>query len=94
MLSAMQGTLGLELARQHLPELILLDLHLPDMKGEEVLTRLRSDPETASIPVAIISADATPGQVRRLIASGVTAYLTKPVDLQEFLALVDRTLRD
>jgi CheY-like chemotaxis protein len=92
MLSAMQGTLGLDLATQHMPDLILLDLHLPDIKGEEVLAHLRSDPATQEIPVVIITADATPGQVQRLIASGATAYLTKPLDVSEFLTLVDETL--
>ena len=64
---AMQGRLGLELAREHLPALVLLDLHLPDISGDEVLQRLRDDPVTAKIPVVIVSADATPGQVQRLL---------------------------
>jgi PAS domain S-box-containing protein len=87
--AAMQGRLGLELAREHQPVLVLLDLHLPDMHGEQVLQRLRDDPETASIPVVIVSADATPGQVQRVLASGAAAYLTKPIDVRELLAQVD-----
>ena len=89
--AAMQGRLGLELAREHRPGLILLDLHLPDMGGDHVLQRLRDDPATASIPVVIISADATEGQVRRLLTAGATAYLTKPFDVQELLGIVDNT---
>ncbi len=85
---AMQGRLGLELAREHRPVLILLDLHLPDMNGEQVLQRLRDDPATASIPVVIISADATPGQVRRLLAAGATAYLTKPIEVPDLLRIL------
>ena len=57
LLTAMQGRLGLELAKRHRPDLILLDLHLPDMHGEDVLRALRADPETKA-PVIAISADA------------------------------------
>jgi CheY-like chemotaxis protein len=92
MLSAMQGSLGLELAQAHVLDLVLLDLHLPDMKGEEVLARLRSDPATRDVPIVIITADATPGQVQRLIASGAAAYLTKPLDVPGFLDVLDGIL--
>jgi nitrogen-specific signal transduction histidine kinase/ActR/RegA family two-component response regulator len=91
---ALQGQLGVELARQHLPDLILLDLHLPDIPGDEVLRRLRSDPRTAHIPVVIVSADATQGSLDRLHAAGADAYLTKPLDLDEFLETVDRFLKE
>jgi signal transduction histidine kinase/ActR/RegA family two-component response regulator len=74
---------GIDLACRHHPDLILLDLHLPDMPGEEVFARLQAEPATAGIPVVVLSADATPGTVRRLLARGATAYLTKPLDLQE-----------
>ena len=93
-IAAMHGRLGLELAREHRPALVLLDLHLPDMGGEQVLQRLRDDPATASIPVVIVSADATPGHVQRLLGAGATAYLTKPVDVRELLRLLDDTLAD
>jgi protein-histidine pros-kinase len=92
LISAMQGILGLDLAQTHLPDLILLDLHLPDVHGEEVLARLRSDPATSGIPVVIVSADATPSQVQRLIASGAAAYLTKPLNVSEFLEVLDEIL--
>jgi CheY-like chemotaxis protein len=55
-----------------------------------VLARLRGDARTRDIPVVVLSADATPGQVTRLLAQGATAYLTKPLDVHEFLALLDR----
>jgi PAS domain S-box-containing protein len=87
--AAMQGRLGLELAREHHPVLVLLDLHLPDMDGEQVLQRLREDPVTASIPVVIVSADATPGRVQRLVSAGAVGYLTKPIDVRELLRLLD-----
>ena len=62
LLAAMQGSVGLDLARQHQPDLILLDLNLPDMSGKEVLARLQQSALTSDIPVIIISADATPPQ--------------------------------
>jgi CheY-like chemotaxis protein len=92
--AAMQGRLGLELARQHRPALVLLDLHLPDLDGEQVLQRLRDDPATASTPVVIVSADATPGRVQRLLSAGAAAYLPKPIDVRELLRLLDEAMRD
>jgi signal transduction histidine kinase/CheY-like chemotaxis protein len=90
LISAMRPMLGLDLAREHGPDLVLLDLHLPDMPGEEVLRRLRSDPRTAEIPVVVLSADARPSLIKRLLASGARAFLTKPLDVAELLALLDQ----
>ncbi len=90
--SAMQGRFGIELARQHQPALILLDLHLPDISGEEILHRLREDPTTASIPVVMVTADATTGQVQRLLSAGAVAYLTKPLDVAQLLEVIDGIL--
>ncbi len=70
LLSAQQGSLGLEIARARQPDLILLDLHLPDLPGWEVLALLQDDPATRDIPVVVISADATPGRIERLRAAG------------------------
>jgi PAS domain S-box-containing protein len=92
LLPAMQGRLGLDLARRHQPDVILLDLHLPDIPGDEVLARLREAPETRAIPVIMISADATHGQAARLIEAGARAYLTKPLDLKEFLTVINEFL--
>ena len=92
LLPAMQGQLGLDLAREHHPDLILLDIHLPDIPGNEVLRRLRENPETRRIPVAVISADAMPGQIDRLLAAGASAYLTKPVEVKKFFAFVNEIL--
>jgi CheY-like chemotaxis protein len=86
---AMQGRLGLELAKEHRPSLVLLDLHLPDISGEEVLQRLRDDPLTENIPVVIVSAEATPGHIQRLLSAGALAYLTKPIDINELLHILD-----
>jgi signal transduction histidine kinase/CheY-like chemotaxis protein len=89
LLSAMQGQLGIDLARQHRPDLILLDLHLPDMSGEEVLRTLREDPATSAIPVVMISADATSSTAKRLLEAGARSYLTKPLDMRRFVRLVE-----
>jgi DNA-binding response OmpR family regulator len=89
LITAMRGRLGVELARLHEPDLILLDLHLPDLPGEDVLTELRADARTAAISVVIVSADATAGQIERLRARDVTDYLTKPFEIARLLAVVD-----
>lgn len=91
-ISTMQGRMGLNLAREHGPALILLDLHLPDINGDEILRQLRDDPATAATPVVIVSADATERQIERLLAEGATGYLTKPLDLQELLATIGAAL--
>ncbi len=91
LVAAMQGTVGLELAQQH-PDLILLDLHLPDIMGHEVLQRLKEDVRTADIPVVIVSADATPSQMERLKEAGAVAYLIKPLNIVEFLQTVHDVL--
>jgi NO-binding membrane sensor protein with MHYT domain/nitrogen-specific signal transduction histidine kinase/ActR/RegA family two-component response regulator len=92
LIPAMTGGLALDLARLHEPDLILLDLHLPDLPGEAVLAQLRQDARCRDIPVVVLSADATPGQIERLTAAGVRAYLTKPLDLKPFIALLDEIL--
>jgi protein-histidine pros-kinase len=91
-ISAVQGQLGLELARDHRPDLVLLDLHLPDMTGEAVLAGLKADERTAAAPVIIVSADATKNRIRELLAAGAHDYITKPLVIKDFLASVDDAL--
>jgi two-component system, sensor histidine kinase and response regulator len=91
LLTTMQGQVGLDLARQHLPDLILLDLHLPDLPGWDVLARLKDDTTTRDIPVVVISADATRRQINRLTSAGATHYLTKPLDIAKFFDVLDQT---
>ncbi|HET7320860.1 MAG TPA: ATP-binding protein, partial [Longimicrobiaceae bacterium] len=93
LLTAMQGRLGLELAHQHRPDLILLDRNLPDVSGDSVLRQLRHDPELRDVPVVMISGDAVPSQVQRLLEMGARAYLTKPFDIVQLLKMVDETLQ-
>ncbi|MCL5948379.1 MAG: ATP-binding protein [Actinobacteria bacterium] len=83
------GRLGIDIARQYHPDLILLDLHLEDMSGEDVLREITADSDLASIPVVIVSADATPSTLKRLVNDGACRYMTKPVDVQVMLEMVD-----
>jgi len=92
LIPATTGGIGIQLATGHPPDLILLDLHLPDLPGTEILARLRRDERTQHIPVIVVSADATTGQIQRLLAAGATAYLTKPLDVQRFLDLLGEHL--
>jgi len=92
-LSAMQGRVGVDLARDHRPALILLDRHLPDIPGEEVFRLLRADERTRDIPVIVLSADAMPSRMRQFLDGVVRAYLTKPLDVPALLATIDETLR-
>ncbi len=93
LLTAMQGSTGLDLAFEHSPDLILLDLHLPDINGDEVLRRLQANTVTRSTPVVMISADATLGQIERLLAAGAKTYLTKPLNVKEFLSVLKDCLK-
>ncbi len=92
LLSSMQGSLGIEIARLHQPDLILLDLHLPDMSGDEVLERLKTDEATSAIPILIVSADANRDTLKRLEEAGASSFITKPVNVQLFLETVDGIL--
>jgi PAS domain S-box-containing protein len=89
LISAMRPQLGLELAAEHDPDLILLDLHLPDMPGQEVFRRLQAEPRTAQVPVVILSADARPALIKELLSQGVRAFMTKPLDVKELLELLN-----
>ena len=92
LLSAPQARLGIELARQHRPGLILLDLHLPDIPGLEVLRLLMSYPETRDVPIVVLSADRTGSRPTQAIEAGAYGFLGKPLDVSEFLALIDRVV--
>ena len=88
LIPAMRPQHGLELAAEHHPDLILLDLHLPDMPGQEVLRRLWANPTTANVPVVILSADARPSEIEHLLDQGARAFLTKPLDVKGLLGLL------
>lgn len=83
---------GLTLARMRLPDLILLDLHLPDGSGEDVLAGLHEKPETSAIPVIVISADINQERRTKVLNLGAQRFLNKPLDVPKFLATVDEIL--
>jgi len=93
LLATSRGAIVGDLVRQHRPDLVLLDLHLPGIDGEEVLRRLQADPHTAGPPVVVVSAEVTrSGNRERLLAAGAAEYLTKPLDVPHFLEVVDTLL--
>jgi len=92
LLSAATGTLGVELARTALPEVIVMDIHLPDINGIEALRRLRDDPQTRHIPVIALSANAMPRDIERGMKAGFFRYLTKPLRIQEFMDALNAAL--
>ena len=92
LLSAPDGHLGLELAKAHRPDVILMDLNLPGMSGFEVLRQLRADPETTWIPVIALTANAMPRDIERGMAAGFHRYLTKPIDIDKFTEAINSTL--
>jgi signal transduction histidine kinase/CheY-like chemotaxis protein len=92
LIPAMLASVALDLARQQPPDLVLLDLHLPDMPGEEVMRRLHADEITRDIPVVVLSADATQPHIDQLRTLGAADYLTKPISVHDLLHLVDHFL--
>ncbi len=91
-LAAGTGEEGVELARRHRPDLVLMDIQLPGISGVEALARLRGDPATAAIPVAAVTASVMQQDRSAITAAGFDAYIGKPIDLKSFLAEVRRLL--
>jgi len=83
-LEAGTATQGIELAGAHQPDLILMDIQLPDMDGGAALEQLKASPETATIPVVALTAQAMAGDRERLLAAGFAGYLAKPISVREF----------
>jgi len=90
--TSMLGLDGLSAIRRDRPDLILLDMHLPDISGLELLRHLKQDDTVAEIPVIVVSADATPGHMEQALTLGALHYVTKPLDVAAFLPLVDDAL--
>ena len=84
------GEAAIELARQHKPDLILLDIQLPDMSGMEVAQRLKADEQTRAIPIIAVTAFAMAGDQAKILASGCDFYIAKPFNVTELLQLVER----
>jgi len=89
-LEATTGARAVELAAEHEPDLVLMDVRLPDIDGVETLSRLRARTSTASIPVLALTAEAMRGDRERFLSAGFDGYLSKPVDIAEFVATVKR----
>ncbi|OGA54543.1 MAG: histidine kinase [Betaproteobacteria bacterium RIFCSPLOWO2_12_FULL_62_58] len=89
-LEAMTATEGLRLAREERPDLVLMDIQLPDIDGITALGRLRADPLTRKTPVVAVSASVMPDDQQRIVASGFDAYVTKPINVKGFLETVER----
>jgi signal transduction histidine kinase/CheY-like chemotaxis protein len=92
LLRAMHGGTGVQLAIDHRPDLVLLDLHLPDMTGEEALSRLRATPATRDIPVLAVSAETDADVIARLRVLGIQGFVHKPIDVERFLTMIDAAL--
>jgi two-component system, cell cycle response regulator DivK len=89
-LEAATGERAVELVLEHRPDLVLMDIQLPDIGGVEALGRLRADGRTASVPVLALTAQAMEGDRERFLAAGFDGYLSKPVNIAEFVATVKR----
>ncbi len=93
LLTAVDGYLGIQLARTYRPDVILMDINLPGISGYGALNILHEDPETAHIPVVALSANAMPRDIEKGIRAGFFSYLTKPIKVDEFMDALDFALR-
>jgi two-component system cell cycle response regulator DivK len=93
-LAATSGGEAVALAAEHLPDLVLMDIQLPDIDGVEALGRLRADGRTASLPVLALTAQAMEGDRERFLAAGFDGYLSKPVNVADLVAAVARYCED
>jgi two-component system, cell cycle response regulator DivK len=89
-LEATTGEEAVALATEHSPDLVLMDIQLPDIDGVEALGRLRADGRTASVPVLALTAQAMEGDRERFLAAGFDGYLSKPVNVADFVSIVKR----
>ena len=92
LLTAADGNLGIEFARAHLPEVILMDINLPGISGIEAMKILRADPSTAHIPIIALSANAVPDDIEKGLEAGFFNYITKPIKVNQFMDALDVAL--
>ena len=93
LLSAADGSLGIEFARAHQPDVILMDIHLPGISGIDAMKILRADPATAHIPIIALSANAVPRDIAAGLEAGFFCYLTKPIKVSLFMEALDAALK-
>ena len=86
------GSTGIELAISSIPDLILLDIQLPDINGDEVFTRLKANEFTQNIPVVVVSADVMPDMKHKMKAAGIYEFLDKPLDIHKLIDIVEHTI--
>jgi two-component system, cell cycle response regulator DivK len=89
-LEAVSGEDGVRLAKEHVPDLVLMDIQLPGINGIEAFKQIRSDAKTARIPVVALTASVTPTDRSAITAAGFDAFIGKPINLREFLETVKR----
>jgi two-component system, cell cycle response regulator DivK len=92
MIEAVNGISGLQTAAAEVPDLILVDINLPDIDGTEVTARLKAEPSLAHIPVIALTANAMPGDRERFLACGCNGYISKPITKNELLNTVEQLL--
>ena len=93
-LEAVNGLDGVRIARESRPDLVLMDIQLPDIDGIEALRRIRADRALDSVPVIAVSASVMPDDQQKIVTSGFDAFVTKPINLKQFLATVQRLLAE
>jgi two-component system cell cycle response regulator DivK len=89
-IEAMTGTEGVRLARERRPDLVLMDIQLPDINGVTALAQLRADAATKNMLVIAVSASVMPDDQQRIMASGFDAYITKPINVKSFIETVEQ----
>lgn len=92
MFSAPDAKLGIEIARAHLPDLIIMDINLPGMSGIEAFKIIRNDPKTSGIPVIAVSANAMEKDIDKAMAAGFVDYIPKPINVPQFLEKIDKII--
>jgi CheY-like chemotaxis protein len=92
LITATDGNSGVQFAHDYLPDVILMDINLPGISGLEAMKVLRADPSTAHIPIIALSANALPGDISSAIGSGFFSYLTKPINLSQFMNSLNAAL--
>jgi len=89
-IEAVTGTDGVRLSKEHKPDLVLMDIQLPDIDGITALGQIRADATTQKIPVIAVSASVMPDDQQRIVASGFDAYVTKPINVKSFVETIER----
>jgi len=93
-LEAVTGEEGVKLAKQHVPDLVLMDIQLPGINGIEAFKQIRADAKTAKIPVIALTASVTPTDRSQISAAGFDAFVSKPINLKEFVETVKRMVEN